>query len=956
MESISVNWLGRLLSKGNELKFDGSHLTLLNGSTVLAKYNLQDSYNFPIFEKGMFGSKIILNAKQSNKTINFLKSKDIDQYCDNIFRHISRYIQHNIEGCKEEFYNCAINEYLRDSSVEKLDNLIVPLTQSYELQKNEWHNYLPAQQIDFLVSCSKYFPLEKGASELRSRFEKMTLQARKKFYDEVESNPLTEEQRLAVIRDNDRNLVLAAAGTGKTSVMVAKALDLIDRRITNPEQILILAYNKAAASELQERLENRCNKLGLREDKSPKIMTFHALGRQILLESNLSVRMSKFSEDPLKLETWLSKWFTEQIKNNEVFMKTFIDLSYQPINPFDFKTKAEYDAYIRDNEYRTLQGDRVRGYQELLISNWFYLNGIEFEYEARYISKRRIEIGFDYKPDFYIKDADVYLEHFGIARDGSTRPDIDRNKYNQDIIDKRNLHLECGTTLIETYHYNWTEGNLEKVLAHHIANLGLPIKKRSNDEIFKKLKESGFLLDGIKRYLKCLQAIRVEQLSDAGINERLTEQGIVNADKYTDLLSNIHQAYQKELLEQDAIDFDDMIIKATNAVENELFTPNWSHILVDEFQDISGSRMNFLKKLLSKGNSPRLTVVGDDWQSIYRFSGGKLELTTQFKERVGSCSSTMLQKTFRYNNSIAEIAGKFVMQNPEQYRKDVITHTQVETSQVYLLDSKVQNKENLSLRTVQIIQKILDQDPHANIAVLARYRYLLNDAKTEISANHITTPIKFWTFHGSKGLEADYCILIGFFQGKTGFPNQNKEEAVVEALLPSLDSYPHSEERRLLYVGITRAKKKSYLIADPMATSEFIVELLSPRYNLHIASQSFEDQYRQIFKCPCCTTGYFKLRNGKFGNFYSCTTGEVCKSNPRICSKCNAPSIDGEHSSTCTNPNCRSVTKICNKCGRPMKLRQGKFGEFWGCTGYGIEHDQCKNTAKVSSFLGIKFD
>ncbi|WP_065979624.1 UvrD-helicase domain-containing protein [Pseudoalteromonas lipolytica] len=956
MEYIRINWLGRLLCKGNKLRFDEPHLTLLNGSTVLDEYNLHDSYNFPIFEKGLLGSKITLNSRQSKKTISFLKTKDIDKFYESLFRQIAFYIQQNIEGSKEQFYDYAINEYLRDSNIKKLDNLINPLLRSYELQKNEWNNNLPKNLIQFLVSYSKYFPLEIGASELRKCFEEVTSQERKKFYDEVESNPLTKEQRLAVIRDNDRNLVLAAAGTGKTSVMVAKALDLIDRKIAAPEKILILAYNKAAASELQERLKKRSTKLGLSQDKSPKIMTFHALGRQILLRSNKSVRMSKFCEDSIKLENWLSRWFSVQIKQNEKFMKTFIDLSYQPINPFDFKTKEDYDAYIRDNEYRTLQGDKVRGYQELLISNWLYLNGIEFEYEAQYVSKRRIEIGFDYKPDFYIKDADVYLEHFGIARDGSTRPDIDKNKYKQSMCNKRNLHLECGTTLIETYHYNWVEGNLEEILAEHIDNLGIPIKKRSNDEVFVKLKESGFLLSGIKRYLKCLQAIRVEQLSDAEINERLTEQAIVNSDKYTELLSSIHQAYQRELLEQDAIDFDDMIIKATKVVDNELFTPKWSHILVDEFQDISGSRMNFLKKLVSKGSTPRLTVVGDDWQSIYRFSGGKLELTTQFKERVGSCSSTMLQKTFRYNNSIAEVAGKFVMQNPEQYKKDVITHTQVDTSQVFLLDSKVNNEENLSLKTVQIIQKILKNDPQANIAVIARYRYLLNEAKNEVFANNIDTPIKFWTFHGSKGLEADYCVLIGFFQGKTGFPNQNKEEAIIEALLPSMDNYPHSEERRLLYVGLTRAKKKSYLIADPMATSEFIVELLSPKYNLHIASQSFEEKYRQIFKCPCCTTGYFKLKKGKFGTFYSCTTGEVCKSHPRICSKCNAPSIDGEHSSTCTNPNCKSVTKICNKCGRPMKLRQGKFGEFWGCTGYGIKHDQCKNTSKTSSFLGVKFD
>jgi DNA helicase-4 len=286
------------------------------------------------------------------------------------------------------------------------------------------------------------------------------------------------------------------------------------------------------------------------------------------------------------------------------------------------------------------------------------------------------------------------------------------------------------------------------------------------------------------------------------------------------------------------------------------------------------------------------------------------------------------------------------MQNPEQYQKSVITHTHVESSQVYLLDSTIGSEINLEQRVIQVIEAIRKRDPNGSIAVLARYRYLLKNTKDEVRSSFKN--IKYWTFHGAKGLEADYCILIGFFQGKAGFPNQNKEEAVVEALLPSLDSFPHSEERRLLYVAITRAKKKCYIIADPMAPSEFISELLTPNYKIHIGSKTFEEQYRNIFKCPVCKAGYFKLKTGKFGNFYSCTSGIACTSKPRVCSKCGSPSIDTNSKRVCNNQGCNNQMKICEKCGRPMKLREGRFGQFWGCSGYGIQKDQCKHTAKHS--------
>jgi len=308
---------------------------------------------------------------------------------------------------------------------------------------------------------------------------------------------------------------------------------------------------------------------------------------------------------------------------------------------------------------------------------------------------------------------------------------------------------------------------------------------------------------------------------------------------------------------------------------------------------------------------------------------------------------TKLEKTFRYNSSIAETAGTFIMENPEQYRKQVVTAEVVDKPQVFLLDSKIGNKSELEGRTCQIISKILEHEPNSKIAILARYNYLLSNTRTQVKERNIVGDIKYWTFHSSKGLEADHCILIGFFQGKTGFPNENREENVVEALLPTLDTFKHSEERRLFYVAITRARKKCYILGDPTAPSDFIIELLSPKYNLNIGSKTFDKQYREIFKCHLCTTGYYRLQESKFGPFYSCSSGPSCRSKPRKCEKCGAPSLDQRGSSVCNNLNCRDTMKICSVCGRPMKLRDGKFGKFWGCSGYGISDDQCKHTEKA---------
>jgi len=863
------------------------------------------------------------------------------------FQVIQKKVISSISAKLHEFHKLAYNEYLRDTSIENIGIKLENITSNFNHSKEFWETKFNKEEIHQLSDLDEFLPLVKGQKKLREIFESKALIERERFFDKIETNPLTEHQRLAVVRNNDLNLVLAAAGTGKTSVIVSKALNLIDSNHANSKDILILAYNNSASKELQNRILSRGSSIKQSEHNCPTVSTFHALGKKILQDSNLPSYISVFAEDKIKLEMWATQWLTNYITSSPSSLKEFIELSYQPLNPFDFGTKEEYDAYIRDNEYRTLQGERVKGYQELLIANWFFLNGVEYEYEEPYVSKRRIEIGFDYRPDFHFKNTAIYLEHFGIDRNKNTRKGIDPIEYNKSIGDKRKLHQECQTTLLETFHYNWLENKLENKLSKLVLKVGITLKPKSPEEIFKTLNEMGLIEKSAKRYLKTLSAIRVESLDDESISKRLIEHNIVNANQYTKLLSELHQSYKDELKDQKRIDFDDMIIKSTEAIISGKFKPCWTHILVDEFQDISMARMDFLKALIAYGPTPILTVVGDDWQSIYRFSGGKLELTTRIGEILGTHSITKLEKTFRYSSSIADVAGTFIMKNPEQYVKNVTTQRQDKKSQVYLLDSEVGDENNLEHRVRQVVQTIRKHDNKGSIAVLARYNYLLNNVRKTLKSARLMSNVQCWTFHRSKGLETDYCILIGFFQGKTGFPNQNKEDVVTEALLPTLDDFPHSEERRLLYVAITRARKKSYLIADPMAPSEFINEILSTQYNLHIDSERFEEKFRKIYKCHLCTDGYFKMQSGKYGNFYSCTSGSICKSKPRICEKCGSPSLDTHNRSICNDENCRNAKIICDRCGRPMKIREGKFGKFLGCSGYGIKNDQCKNTKQL---------
>lgn len=941
LNKVLTSLAGKFFSPLKEINFTDKNIILnyKNGHSKDIKYS--EVIDFPTVKYSLFGASLNFRTTSQEFQYSMLNKQATMKLQALLDAVLAQALSRKIQNCEDYYTRYAVKEYLRDSSVPHLDHFCRNLMQNYQASYEIWQTKLNNQPLSSLDFLAKRYPFDHYKQDIRKEFEQLTFQGRKDFYDRIESNPLTQQQRLAVIRNNDLNLVLAAAGTGKTSVMVAKALDLIDSGMVKSEEILVLAYNKAAAKELMERLNKRSELAGVVLENTPTISTFHSLGRKVLKDSNIDTKLSVFVEDNKKLEIWISDWLKNYITQSPLAVFNFFELQYQAVNQFDFKTKQEYDAYVRDNEYRTLNGEQVRGYQELIIANWLFLNGVAYEYETPYKTKRRIEDRWDYRPDFYLTDTNIYLEHFGIDRQARTRADIDAVKYNDEMKSKRVLHQEYGTVLIETYHYDWTENNLENRLAILMAENGIQLQPKKPEEIFEVLNSLGMVEETAKKYLKCLQAIRVERLTRNGVLKRLQEHSIFYSVKYTELLDKLHTDYKAALSEESAIDFDDMIIQSTALIEKKVFQPTWKYILIDEFQDISLARMQLIQALITYGPNPILTVVGDDWQSIYRFSGGKLELTTRFETLVGSHSLTMLEKTYRYNNSIADVAGQFVMQNPEQYKKQVQTQSKVDSSQVFLLDSP---SDKLDHKIEQVIKTIRKNDPVGSIAVLARYNYLLKDAKAHLKSKAMDiAKIKFWTFHGSKGLEADYCILVGFFQGKTGFPNQNKQDALVEALLPSLDHYPNSEERRLLYVAITRAKKKCYLIADASEPSDFISELLSPKYNVYIASERFKEKYQNIFKCSICSTGYYKLITGQHGEFYACSSGSmVCKVKPRTCEKCGSPSVDHRGKSICNNALCKHQMILCEKCGRPMKLREGKFGKFWGCTGYANRDDQCK--------------
>jgi len=405
------------------------------------------------------------------------------------------------------------------------------------------------------------------------------------------------------------------------------------------------------------------------------------------------------------------------------------------------------------------------------------------------------------------------------------------------------------------------------------------------------------------------------------------------------------------------IDFDDMIGRALEYVREGRFVSPWRYILVDEFQDISEPRARLIRYLRDAGKECSLFCVGDDWQAIYRFTGSDLSFTTQFQETFGPTEVTALDLTFRFNSAISDVATRFVVQNPVQLQKQLNSPKKVTRPTVSLLreDNRTPQTVGEPSRLEKVISRIeAIAEPGSTVYMLGRYGFNLPDKSElrKLSSDFPSLRLECHTVHASKGKEADYVIVLGLETGKHGFPSMKATHPLLEALLPVKEAYPYAEERRLLYVALTRARNRVYLIADMAVASEFVVELLGDKYDIETDefSTSLSQQLLHVLKCMKCKTGTMVPRQSRFGRFFGCNKYPLCSHRERGCSLCESQMRRVDRFKVCINPQCKNWVPVCPKCGAEMVQRKGRYGEFWGCKNYRGSEDGCSHTENEIAF------
>lgn len=391
--------------------------------------------------------------------------------------------------------------------------------------------------------------------------------------------------------------------------------------------------------------------------------------------------------------------------------------------------------------------------------------------------------------------------------------------------------------------------------------------------------------------------------------------------------------YQNRLQENESIDFNDMINMSTKIIDDGNLELKYKYIIIDEYQDISVSRYNLINAIKIRTNA-KLMCVGDDWQSIYRFAGSDIELFTNFKRYFGYYELLKIEKTYRNSQELIDIAGKFVMLNPNQLKKNLRS----DKHKAAPIIIKGYNIDIVAAIVSTIDDIVIKSGDASYIMILGRNNFDIefigktynNEFKLYSSTGLIKYKkyprlhIQFYTAHRSKGLEADNVIMINLENKLVGFPNKISDDPILKLVLNNKDDFSYAEERRLFYVGMTRTKNTTYLIVPDKNPSIFIDEIKKAVHVLKEFNPN-EESIQNNPNCPKCKKGILILRENlqNQSKFLGCSNYPMCD--------------------YAVGYEILKNKKICRKCGGFMIQRRGKFGYFYGCSNY----PACTNTEQI---------
>ncbi len=656
----------------------------------------------------------------------------------------------------------------------------------------------------------------------------------------IDGKSLDSQQQDVVVSAEDNTLVLAGAGSGKTLTISGKVKYLCEVKKVAPGEILLIAFTRKSADEMTERISNR---LGIPITAT----TFHKLGLDTLKKAR-NESLDVLEDTSKFVNQYFEKELLKQPETIKLLLEYFAYYLHIPANMDNFDSLGEAYAYEKGMDFETikskfdrtqlvdssvaenreskhtLRGERVKSLEEVSIANFLFLNGVRYEYESKYPYQTNDANFKVYRPDFYLPDYDIFIEHFGVNKNGKLPwlSDIEEKKYLEGMAWKRQQHRINGTKLIETYSYYSSQGVLLEKLEALLRQNGVKLKEVDYREVFDSIykTQSDAYFSEFKKLCGTFLALFKSNAYRIAELEKLREKKSRYLNSYFQrrialfvlLIKPLLEAYDRYLEENHMIDFSDMINMAAEAIRTGFKVAPYKYVIIDEYQDISVARYKLVKAILDQTHA-KLLCVGDDWQSIYRFAGSDISLFTDFNKYYSGKTSIMkLERTYRNSQELINVAGAFIQMNPRQMQKNLVSSKHLNHPITFWMYD-----DNPFRALDKAITELVKNYEGQSILLLGRTAYdsemldasgLFYERRSKASERYVykkspNTPISFLTVHRAKGLEADNVILLNFQNSTLGFPNKISDDPMLELVLSNADNYLFGEERRLFYVAMT---------------------------------------------------------------------------------------------------------------------------------------------------------
>ena len=669
---------------------------------------------------------------------------------------------------------------------------------------------------------------------------------------ETNFSKLNEKQLEAVKSESKRLLVLAGAGSGKTKTLLEKLIYLMREKRVQPTNILVVTFTKNATNEMIDRLvfaskngeeykqfmnnpkKGEAEKNKYREDfkranswlSNLSISTFHSFCHNLLRKYGVSEFDNKFRvikdtknskeeadftyensqetdfEIAHRILIQLSKKREYLLDLKRYILDYFVDKNNRPLE------NKETSFYENQKSYVSLNGTKVRSKSERYIADWLYRHNIDFSYEAPLNCQ-----DFYFHPDFYIPQADIYLEHISDMSVG--------------VKEKEKQYKKANKTLFKTYeNIHAKDSVLFNEALDAIVKNRLPASYKSQTALSfeEELNSYKELKDFIIQALRIIKMIKAENLSTSKALKKALADPHQRVRDFYRLVIPLMKKYQAYCVNKSYLDFEDMIVKTIDLFKHraeikEKFQQQYKYILVDEFQDVNNLQVDLLKRLLTPEN--QLFCVGDDWQSIYGFRGSNVNYIVNFGKYFPKAEVIKLNQNYRSTEHIVGASNEVIKHNKFKVDKEIFANKKSDTKvNIFAGNDQQENIDFVVEEVKRLFQKGYQKE---DILFLYRRSKMYNDYYNRFMKERIY--VQYRTIHAAKGLEAKAVFIIGLTQGYGGFPDVWLEDRIFQVVKPTQHDLLMEEERRLFYVAITRAKDLLYLITEKGNESSFLSEI-----------------------------------------------------------------------------------------------------------------------------------